>query len=143
MESYSSHAVNNEMFRNLSNYYHRVIGKWGFSLSNKVSAPRDILLSEVKADIRDQLSEAIRLKSKVEINYKGKERRIICPHAIYAGSRGKLFLDSHQISGFSNHSDRLPYRRLFDLSKIVELTILDEDCDIAPASQENPNSLQL
>jgi predicted DNA-binding transcriptional regulator YafY len=83
------------------------------------------------ADIQDQLIKAILSKCKVELNYKGEGPRIICPHALYICTSGRIHVDSYQVSGHSSHSRKSPYWRPFDITKITELRVLDENFDTA------------
>ena len=39
-------------------------------------------------NIQNQITEAIRSKCKVELNYKGAGLRIVCPHAVYISPSG-------------------------------------------------------
>lgn len=82
--------------------------------------------------IQNQIAKAIKLKCKVELNYEGAGPRIVCPHAIYVSSSGKIRVDSFQVSGYSSHYKRLPYWRPFDISKIAGLKVLNENFIPAP-----------
>jgi hypothetical protein len=82
--------------------------------------------------IQNQIAEAIKLKCKIELNYKGTGPRIVCPHAMYVSSRGKIRVDSFQVSGYSSHYKRLPYWRPFDISKIAGIKVLNENFIPAP-----------
>jgi hypothetical protein len=84
------------------------------------------------ANIQNQIIEAIRLKCKVELNYKGDGLRIVCPHAAYISPSGKVRVDSYQISGYSGHSMGSPHWRPFDIAKITELKILNETFSTVP-----------
>jgi hypothetical protein len=88
--------------------------------------------NEHRTHIQNQIAEAIKLKFKVELDYKGAGTRIVCPHAIYVGSKGKIRVDSFQISGYSSHYKSLPYWRPFDISKIAGLKVLNENFTPAP-----------
>lgn len=83
-------------------------------------------------NIQNQLINAIRLKRKIELNYKGEGFRVVCPHAIYVSTTGKTLVDAYQISGYSNHSETIPDWRPFDILKITALMVLDETFNIAP-----------
>ena len=80
----------------------------------------------------DNIINAIKSKCKVEVNYKGEGYRIVCPHVIYISNTGKTLVDSYQLSGYSNHREKIPGWRPFDLEKIVALKILGETFNIAP-----------
>ncbi len=82
--------------------------------------------------IQNQIAEAIKLKVKVELDYKGAGTRIVCPHAIYVSSSGKIRVDSFQVSGYSSHCKSLPYWRPFDISKIAGIKVLNENFIPAP-----------
>jgi hypothetical protein len=130
--------VRYRILRNLREYYYKVARKWGLLRSHqngreiKASTLHSTLRSPAEIDLQNQLSEAIRLKCKVELNYKGEGCRLVCPHAIYNSASGKMLLDSYQIAGHSNHSMSLPYWRPFDVSKIEGLKIVDENFSTAP-----------
>jgi predicted DNA-binding transcriptional regulator YafY len=83
------------------------------------------------ADIQNQIVEAIQSKCKIQMNYKGEGLRIICPHAMYISTSGKVRVDSYQLSGYSSHSNKYPYWRPFDITKITELKVLNERFDVA------------
>jgi hypothetical protein len=95
------------------------------ALSESVEKPVDT------ANIQDQIIEAIRSKCKVELNYKGEGLRIVCPHAMYISTSGKIRVDSYQVSGYSNHFYKCPHWRPFDIAVITELKILNETFDTA------------
>ncbi len=82
--------------------------------------------------MRSQIVEAIRLMKKIVLNYKGEGIRLVCPHALYVSSTGKILCDSYQLSGYSNHSENVHGWRPFDVSKVTNLKILDETFNIAP-----------
>lgn len=84
------------------------------------------------ANIQNQIIEAIRLKCKVELNYKGDGLRIVCPHAVYISTSGKIRVDSYQLSGYSSHSKESPHWRPFDIAKITEFKILNETFSTVP-----------
>lgn len=89
-------------------------------------------------DIQSQLINAIKTRRKVELNYKGEGYRLICPHALYKSSTGKILVDSYQLSGYSTHAEQIPGWRPFDISKITEIRVLDDMFEIA--SGYNPSS---
>ena len=95
--------------------------------------------------IENKIIEAIKSKSKVELNYKGKGHRIVCPHAIYISSTGKTLVDCYQLSGYSTQSEKIPDWRQFDITKITELKFLNEPFDTAhgynPFSDKYSNAI--
>jgi hypothetical protein len=103
-------------------------------LADDISESKQSVLqsNENRAYIQNQIAEAIKLKCKVELNYKGAGPRIVCPHAMYVGSSGKIRVDSFQVSGYSSHYKNLPYWRPFDISKIAGLKVLNENFSPAP-----------
>ena len=82
--------------------------------------------------IKAQIINAIKSRRKVELNYKGEGYRLVCPHALYISSTGKTLVDSYQLSGYSTHAEQIPGWRPFDVSKIIEVRVLDETFEIAP-----------
>ncbi len=82
--------------------------------------------------VKNKIIDAIKSKHKVELNYKGEGYRIVCPHVIYISTTGKVLVDSYQLSGYSNHSEKIPDWRPFDIEKITTLKILDDTFDVAP-----------
>ncbi len=82
-------------------------------------------------DVQTQIIQAIRLRRKVELNYKGEGYRIVCPHALYISPTGKKLVDAYQISGYSTHADQIPGWRPFDISKITDIRILDDTFEVA------------
>ena len=117
---------------------------------NETSRSKEALSESVEklvdtANIQNQIIEAIRLKCKVELNYKGDGLRIVCPHAIYISTSGKTRVDSYQVSGYSSHSKESPYWRPFDIAKITELKILNETFSTVPGydplSQKYSNAI--
>lgn len=82
--------------------------------------------------MKNNIINAIKSRCKVELNYKGEGYRIVCPHAIYISTTGKTLLDSYQLSGYSNHSEKIPDWRPFDIEKITALKILDDTFNVAP-----------
>jgi DNA-binding HxlR family transcriptional regulator len=106
-------------------------------LKNETSISKETLSESVEklvdtANIQNQIIEAIRLKCKVELNYKGDGLRIVCPHAAYISTSGKIRVDSYQVSGYSSHSKESPHWRPFDIAKITELKILNETFSTVP-----------
>ncbi len=100
-------------------------------LRDETSESREALSDSVEklvdlSSIQNQIIEAIRSKCKVELNYKGEGLRIVCPHAMYISTSGKIRVDSYQVSGYSSHSNKSPYWRPFDIAKITGLKILNE-----------------
>jgi hypothetical protein len=98
---------------------------------SETSESREALSDSVEklvdlSSIQNQIIEAIRSKCKVELNYKGEGLRIVCPHAMYISTSGKIRVDSYQVSGYSSHSNKSPYWRPFDIAKITGLKILNE-----------------
>lgn len=95
--------------------------------------------------MKNNIINAIKSRCKVELNYKGEGYRIVCPHAIYISNTGKTLVDSYQLSGYSNHYEKIPDWRPFDLEKITALKILDETFDIAtgynPLSDRYSNAI--
>ena len=89
-------------------------------------------------DIQTQIINAIKLRHKVELNYKSEGYRLVCPHALYISSTGKKLVDSYQLSGYSTHAEQIPGWRPFDISKITEIRVLDETFEVAPGY--NPSS---
>lgn len=83
-------------------------------------------------NIRNQITEAIRSKCKVELNYKGAGLRIVCPHAVYSSPSGTIRMDSYQVSGYSSHSQESPHWRPFDIAKITDLRLLNETFSTMP-----------
>jgi predicted DNA-binding transcriptional regulator YafY len=106
-------------------------------LRSETSESKDALSERVEKSIdtesiQNQIIEAIRLKHKVELNYKGEGLRIVCPHALYISTSGRIRVDSYQVSGYSSHSNKCPYWRPFDIAKITGLKILNETFVTAP-----------
>jgi len=95
--------------------------------------------------IQNSIAEAIKLKRKMELNYKGEGLRLVFPHALYVSTTGKTLVDSYQISGHSNHSEEIPGWRPFDISKISQLKVLEETFHIAsgynPLSDKYSNAI--
>ena len=89
-------------------------------------------------DVQTQMTNVIKSRRKVELNYKGEGYRLVCPHALYISSTGKTLVDSYQLSGYSTHAEQIPGWRPFDISKITEIRVLDETFEIAPGY--NPSS---
>ena len=83
-------------------------------------------------NVREQIIDAINLRRKVELNYKGEGDRLVCPHALYISSTGKTLVDAYQLAGYSNHSEQIPGWRPFDITKITDIKVLDETFEIAP-----------
>jgi hypothetical protein len=129
--------VKEHILQKLKEHYYKLLSEWGLLRSHQnrndinASTPYNVLQSQSPIDLQTQFSEAIKLRCKVEINYKGEGPRIVCPHAIYNRS-GKTLLDSYQTAGYSSHSKKLPYWRPFDISQIVDLKILNETFNTAP-----------
>lgn len=96
-------------------------------------------------DIQRQIIDAIKSRRQAEINYKGEGFRMVCPHALYISSTGKTLVDAYQISGYSNHSEQIPDWRQFDISKIIELKVLDKTFELAfgynPLSDRYSNAI--
>ncbi len=82
--------------------------------------------------IKNEIISAIRSQRKIQINYKNEGVRLICPHACYVSSTGKTLVDSYQIAGHSNHSEKIPGWRPFDISKITSLQVLEDTFPEAP-----------
>jgi hypothetical protein len=106
-------------------------------IKDETSKSREALSESVAklsdtANIQNQIIEAIRLKCKVELNYNGEGLRIVCPHAVYTSTSGKIRMDGYQVSGYSSHLKESPYWRPFEISKITELNILNETFGTVP-----------
>ena len=83
-------------------------------------------------DFQNQITNAIRSKNQLKLNYEGEGYRIVCPHILYFSSVGNKLLDTYQLSGYSKHPGEIPGWRPFEVSKITELTILNDNFEMAP-----------
>lgn len=92
----------------------------------------------------DILIEAIKNRKMIDFNYENKPIRNAAPHAIYISSAGNKNMDAFQFDGYSE-SGNLPDWRNFTLSKIENLSVLDETFEIAdgynPLSNKYNNSI--
>lgn len=77
------------------------------------------------------LIEAIDNRKLVGFYYENKPIRRAAPHSIYISTAGNGSLDAYQYDGYSQ-SGNLPDWRIFLLSKIENLEVLDENFEIAP-----------
>jgi predicted DNA-binding transcriptional regulator YafY len=75
-----------------------------------------------------ELRAAMRGRNAVEFRYSGRTR-IVHPHAIFVAGTGTHCLDGVQVGGRST-SGPLPGWRRFDLNRIEEVTILDEQFEV-------------
>lgn len=100
---------------------------------------------------QSQIEEAIKLQCKVELEYVGEGKGIVCPHVMYISRpTGKTLVDTYRINGFSEYArpEEIPgWCKPFDISKITHLKILDEKFDIAedynPASAIYYNAITM
>lgn len=79
----------------------------------------------------EHIIEAIRAKRKMRMNYNQEGHRLVCPHVLYYSASGNKLVDVYQVSGYSNHPEKIPGWRPFYVSEITEINILDETFDIA------------
>ena len=81
--------------------------------------------------IQEQISQAIKTKRKMNINYTGEGIREISPHVLFGNDPDAVFLDAYQVSGHSNHSEASPGWRQFSIHKIIEVEVLAEIFNLA------------
>ena len=95
--------------------------------------------------IQEQISQAIKTKSKMSVNYKGEEVREISPHVLFGNDPDAVFLDAYQVSGHSNHPETIPGWRQFSIHKIIEVEVLAEIFNLAegynPESEKYHNAI--
>jgi len=94
-------------------------------------------------EYQDQIVEAIRLRKKLRLNYKGEGYRIVCPHILYFSDVGNKLLDAYQISGYSKHQNEIPGWKPFYLAEITDLDMLEDTFEIAPGYNPSNRSRYL
>jgi predicted DNA-binding transcriptional regulator YafY len=77
--------------------------------------------------MRDTICEAIENKQSLSFTYE-RLPRTVEPHKVGRTTAGNVVLSGYQTGGQS-HSNSIPYWRLYKLSKIKDLSVLDEDFD--------------
>lgn len=94
-------------------------------------------------DYQDQVIEAIRLRKKLKLNYKGEGYRIVCPHILYFSDIGNKLLDAYQVSGYSKNPKDVSGWKPFYISEITDVVILDDTFEIAPGYNPSNRSRYL
>ena len=79
----------------------------------------------------EAVKKAIKSKKKVKMSYDGKGERIVCPHALYINSDGKHMVDCYQVSGYAESATELLSLTGFELEKITNWEVLNNDFSIA------------
>jgi WYL domain-containing protein len=82
-----------------------------------------------------QVSQAIRSRQIVELNYEGMGPRKIEPHVLYRNSEGQLLLSAYQISGYSAQGEPSGWKT-FAVEHLTRARILSET--FRPRDEYNP-----
>jgi len=80
---------------------------------------------------QERIIEAIRLRKKLKLNYKGEGYRIVCPHILYFSDTGNKLLDAYQVSGYSKKPKEVPGWKPLYISEITDVVVLDDTFEIA------------